>query len=228
MSTLAGQWLQRSVDDLQRFSRRSDGPRVVGCLAAGLTTLRNLLCVRIWGDVEKHFGVDSMCVPVSAAKARVQAYQEIEAYQIAEAVAVMGELRYASASADKLTAWLAVLLRKSSEPDAVLCRRVAEYAAVNADGRTRLLMDALAKIVRESIHSPLVLYQLLPWCVRVAVASAFGDSTAAEAARRRQVQILPSISDCRQCRGWVVDCAEPCTVCGNPLWTFDWLSSSED
>jgi hypothetical protein len=227
MSTVSSQWLQRSVDELQRLSRRSDAPHVVGCLAAGLTTLRNLLCVRIWGDVEKHFGVDSMCVPVSAAKARLQAYQEIEAYQIAEATAVMAELRYASAPGDKLAAWLAVLLRKSAEPDAVLCQRAAEYAARDADGRTRLLMDALAKIVRESIHSPLVLFQLLPWCVRVAVASAFGDGTSADAARRRQVQILPSISDCRQCRGWVLDCAEPCTVCGNPLWTFDWLSSAE-
>jgi hypothetical protein len=78
------------------------------------------------------------------------------------------------------------------------------------------------------MQSPLVLFQLLPLSVRVVVATAFGDRAAAEGLRRRQLSILPSIADCRRCRGWVLDCAEPCQSCGNPLWKFEWLAAAED
>ena len=228
MSTTLSPWLKRSVDDLQRLAKRGDSAEVVACLSGGLTTLRNLFCARIWGDVEKRYGVDSMCVPVSAMKARVQAYQEIEAYEIAEAAAAVGEFGCLTASADSLMPWLGNLLRKTSEPDAALCGRAREFLSRDTPGRTRLLMDNLARIVPESFHSPLVLYQLLPLCVQIAVASAFGERAAAEKMRRRQVSILPSIADCRRCRGWVLDCAEPCPTCGNPLWKFEWLAEAED
>ena len=228
MSTTASPWLKRSVDELQRLAARSDSTHVVECLSGGLTTLRNLFCARIWGDVEKNRGVDSMCVPVSAVKARLQAYQEIEAYEIAEATAAIGASGYLAASADALVPWLGNLLRKTSDPDAALGGRAGEFLARDTAARAQLLMDSLARIVRESIHSPLVLYRLLPLCVQIAVASAFGDRAAAEALRRRQISILPSIADCRRCRGWVVECAEPCPDCGNPLWKFEWLATADE
>jgi len=41
--------------------------------------------------------------------------------------------------------------------------------------------------------------------------------------RRQQVPIQPAIANCRECRGEVLQCAERCRLCGNPLWKYEWL-----
>jgi hypothetical protein len=73
----------------------------------------------------------------------------------------------------------------------------------------------------------LVLLRLVPAAVQIAVALSFGKSPDAQHWRHEQVEILPSIRDCPRCRGRLLENGEQCTMCGNPLWTFDWLTNAD-
>jgi rRNA maturation endonuclease Nob1 len=42
-------------------------------------------------------------------------------------------------------------------------------------------------------------------------------------ARKKQIDLLPHISDCHACRGNPLENGERCQQCGNPMWKFDWL-----
>ena len=41
----------------------------------------------------------------------------------------------------------------------------------------------------------------------------------------RQIALLPGIRDCHDCHGAVLDVAEKCQQCGNPMWKHDWLTA---
>jgi hypothetical protein len=47
----------------------------------------------------------------------------------------------------------------------------------------------------------------------------------AQAARERQKQMLSVITDCNRCRGRLLENGEKCANCGNPLWTYKWLTA---
>jgi hypothetical protein len=56
-------------------------------------------------------------------------------------------------------------------------------------------------------------------------AVAFGDTALAQELRKRQIRLLPSILDCHDCRGSVLDNNEKCPQCGNPFWFCNWLTA---
>ena len=82
-------------------------------------------------------------------------------------------------------------------------------------------------VVHESLAAPLVLFRLLPPAVQIVTARAFGDRKTADELRSQQAALLPSISDCRQCGGIVLGDSEQCPKCGNPLWTYEWLTAAD-
>ena len=69
-----------------------------------------------------------------------------------------------------------------------------------------------------------MLFRLLPLAVEIVTALGFGDSPEAEDVRHRQIDILPAIADCEQCRGKLLENGQQCPECGNPLWLFDRLT----
>ena len=83
----------------------------------------------------------------------------------------------------------------------------------------------MGRVLPESRHAPLVLFLLFPLAVQIVTASAFDDRGTASGQRRQQTAILPAITDCRQCRGQLLEFTEQCTACGNPLWKYDWLTA---
>ncbi|MCC6124903.1 MAG: hypothetical protein IT426_08075 [Pirellulales bacterium] len=85
----------------------------------------------------------------------------------------------------------------------------------------------MAHILHEAASAPLVVFRLFPLAVQIVTARAFGDRKTADELRSRQADILPSINDCRHCRGRVLDVGEPCPKCGNPLWTYEWLIAAD-
>ena len=104
-------------------------------------------------------------------------------------------------------------------------QRVANYVSRSSDQRRRTFISALERVFPEANHAPLVLYKLLPLAVAICTSVAFGDSATAQAARDEQKQLLPVISDCSRCRGRLLENGEKCAHCGNPLWTFAWLTA---
>jgi hypothetical protein len=64
--------------------------------------------------------------------------------------------------------------------------------------------------------------------VQIETAAAFGERATAQDLRRQQIAVLPSITDCRLCRGRLLECTERCRSCGNPLWKHEWLVSADD
>lgn len=221
------EWLVRAADQFNRTQGREDGAMVARCLGSGLADLRELLYRRLHGDVEQTIGRDSMLVPVSEYKARLAASFEIDAYEIAESAEMAEQKSYVRAIDDDYLAWIAGMLWKGMTSDPTLLDRARTYLSMDADVRRRTVMDSLGRTLPESSRSPLVLFRLLPHAVRIVTAVAFRDHPTAQALRRDQAAILPAIVDCRECRGKLMECAEQCPACGNPLWKHQWLMSSE-
>ena len=99
--------------------------------------------------------------------------------------------------------------------------------AKTIEERRSAFIDEMARILHESASAPLVLFRLLPPAVQIVTARAFGDRKTADGLRLQQVAYLPSINDCRLCRGQVLDDSEQCPKCGNPLWTYEWLTAPD-
>ena len=88
--------------------------------------------------------------------------------------------------------------------------------------------NILAAALPEALRAPLILLKLMPLAVQVATAQAFGKSADATQWRREQSNILPAIADCHQCHGELLESGEQCETCGNPIWTFEWLTMADE
>jgi cytochrome c553 len=220
-------WLQRAADEFDRHENRKDGVQVAGSLAGGLAFLRDSLFLRIHQDVERMLGMDSMLVPVSEIKAHWATTELIEAYEIAESTSAVIQFHYAGQEDDWYLRWLVRLRPDPLALDSDAVDRCRGYLSKTPDQRRGRFMDVLARTLPESRRAPLVLFRLFPLAIQIATALAFGDRRAAADLRRQQSSILPAITACRHCHGALLDCAEPCDACGNPLWKYEWLTTVE-
>jgi hypothetical protein len=216
---------QAAIAELERHPHRSDGTEIVTNLYAGLGVLRDLLYVRVRADVERRLGADSMLSPVSEEKTVRVTKTEIELYQIAMSAATAGQHDYIghNGAGEWYLQWLTQFRLGELCGDVRAMNRLHNYLAKDDDARRLAFTNVLASAVPQSRRAPLVLFRLLPLAVAIVTALAFGDEAAAQEARRRQIAILPSITDCPLCRGTVLDSGDQCEYCGNPLWKFDWL-----
>lgn len=217
--------LAKAAEEFNRHEPRKDGTRVAGCLAGGLTILRDSLFLRMHHEVERAVGIDSMLMPVSEVKTKQQATRQIEAYQIAESAAAASHLGYVETADDWYFQWLARLRLGRRGLDARILEQSKGYLAETSDRRRLAFSDMLGRVLPESRHAPLVLFRLFPLSIQIVTACAFGDRGTASGLRRQQTAILPAITDCRECRGQLLECTEQCSACGNPLWKYDWLTA---
>jgi hypothetical protein len=219
--------LAEAGEQFNRSENRKDGAAVASRLADGLTILRESLYLRIHEDVERHIGRDSMLSPVSEIKAQRLAITEIEVYQAVESTVCAKQAGYVERAEDWYLPWLMWfrLGQRGQSPEAI--ERGNLYLSKGPDERRLAFLDVLAHVLPESRKAPLVMFQLMPLAVRIATATAFDDQKAALGLRKEQTAILPAVADCRQCHGHVLDCAEQCRACGNPLWKFQWLTMAD-
>jgi hypothetical protein len=219
---------QRRAEAAAEFDRqrnRQDGEFVVNSLADGLSTLRDGLFTRVHSDVEKNVGMDSILSPAAADRSAAHGRTEIELYQIAESTATVEHDSYVADDVSWYRQWLS-RLRLGDQADAPLvAARLELYLSKTADDRRRTFAQLLERSLPEARHAPLVVYRLFPLAVAISTAVAFGDHTRADAARKRQFSILPGISDCPKCHGSVLANEEKCAQCGNPFWTYEWLTA---
>jgi hypothetical protein len=230
MSIDSGEFVLRrkaAAEELDRHEHREDGARVVEGLSLGLTVLRDTLFIRVHNDVQRRVGMDSMLMPVSMERAERAAKLEVELYEIAVSSVTAVERGYVKGKDEWYLRWLAQL-RLGVEPvDGKIGKRLLSYLAQSADGRRLAFSNVLAAAVAESRRAPLVLFQLLPPAVQIVTALAFGDQDAAATWREQQTQVLPAIRDCHRCEGDLLDSGEQCPQCGNPLWSYEWLTRDD-
>lgn len=213
-----------ATDAFDSHENRTDGARIVNLLADGLSMLRDLLFTRIHGDVEQMFGLDSMLMPVSLLKSEATAKTEIEIYQLVESMSVAAANDYV-ADADWFASWLGRLRLGDAILSPPVVQRIGVYRGRSADERRRIFSSQLQRVHPEAGRAPLVMFRLLPLAVSIVTALAFGDHPRAEETRKRQLMWLPSIADCHNCHGRLMDVAEECPQCGNPIWKYNWLTA---
>jgi hypothetical protein len=93
--------------------------------------------------------------------------------------------------------------------------------------RRLALTDILVSVLPESRRAPLVLFLLFPLAVQIATAAAFGDDAMAARLRAMQIDLLPIISACRECRGRILEPGRSCPSCNGPLWKTELLNAVE-
>jgi hypothetical protein len=216
-------WLDQAAEEFNSRENRRDGSKVAACLADALTILRESLYLRVYDDVEKNVGKDSMLTPISETKTEREAIQEIEIYQVAESAAIAKKAGYVGQSDNWYLPWLARLRLKECGQHPDIVDRCKLYLSKGPDDRRHQFMDLLSHILPESREAPLVLFRIFPLSVQIATARAFGDRILPSKLRREQIAVLPAITDCRHCHGQVLECVEQCRACGNPLWKYEWL-----
>jgi hypothetical protein len=216
-----------AVKEFNEHERRSDGTTVAGSLASGLDRLRESFYLRVHHDVERALGVDSMWMPLSELRAERQTKREIDIYQIAESAATVRDCHYLADPGEWYLPWLCRFRLGDAHTDVGNAARLADYAGKTLRDRRLAFSDVLGEVLRESRRAPLVLFRLMPSCVEIATALAFGDHARARDARKRQIADLPAIRYCNQCRGDVLENGEQCRGCGNPLWKYDWLTATD-
>ncbi|MDV6030453.1 MAG: hypothetical protein F9B45_10165 [Phycisphaera sp. RhM] len=202
------------------------GILIVESLSVGLNTVRDLVFQRIHLDVERYFGMDSMCIPLSLDESEYNAKAEIDIWQIVEAAEFAAGSGFAT-DVDWIRSWLGELRLGGSYGNGPITERVGQYVEQDEDGRRRHFASCLEKVYPEARKSPLVLYQLMPAAVRIVVAIAFGSTPHAAKQRDRQAFLLPGILDCGSCQGAVLDNGETCVECGNPVWNYNWLLADD-
>ncbi|KAA5541458.1 hypothetical protein FYK55_18010 [Roseiconus nitratireducens] len=209
----------------ERYDSRQ-GRKIVDSLASGLNTTRKELVQRVDQDVVVSFGMDSMSIPLSTDGNEDRAKAEIEIWQVAEAVLHAESCGYLD-DQEWGCLWLGELrLGRNIQNDSVR-KRLAAYRAGNSDDRRRRLLQSLGKVYPNTSRCPLVLFQLMPLAVQIVVSIAFDQTDDADSKRKRQAFWLPGIMDCQACHGDVLDNGEKCDVCGNPVWNYRWLMSSD-
>jgi hypothetical protein len=215
-----------AAEEFDLHEHRGDGLQVIEGLCGGLTLVRDTFFNRVHSDVEFRVGKDSILLPISAEKAERSTKVEIEAYQVAVSAAAAEDCGYV-ADAAWYREWLARLRLDSYDAGSRAARRIIYYAGKSATDQRLAFSNVLATVLPESGRSPLVLLRLLPLAVQVATALAFGKSADAMRWRHEQREFLPSIGDCHHCRGALLENGEQCAMCGNPLWSFEWLTAAD-
>jgi hypothetical protein len=213
-------------EEFQRHENRKDGLQMVTSLDAGLLVLRDLLYGRLHYDVEQIVGTDSMLIPLSEAKTQRATKVQIEIYQVVESAWAVQERQYVS-STDWYLDWLTRFRLGEMAAKEKIRSEIATYRGMNPRGRQLAFTDVLMRVLPESRKAPMVLFQLVPLAIQIATALAFGDDPAAAELRRQQRSILPSIADCPACHGAVLNNADLCDTCSNPLWTYKWLTVAD-
>jgi hypothetical protein len=214
-----------AAEEFNLHEHRDTGSRVATNLADGFNTLRDALFTRVYDDVEQVVGTDSMLMPISRVKSEMAAKMEIDIYQVAESVATAREQRYVTTEDDWYLSWLAQLRLGEGADSAGVNQRLSYYLVKTADERRRSFSSVLERVLPEARSAPLIVYRLLPLAIGIMTAVAFGDSALAQELRKRQIRLLPSILDCHDCRGSLLDNSEKCPQCGNPLWFYKWLTA---
>jgi hypothetical protein len=175
--------------------------------------------------VEKKFGVDSMLMPTSLIASEEKTHEQIEIYEIAESAAFVGDRHYTKSDTDWYLKWLARLLLGPAANDLAVTQRIGQYLARSPDERRRAFSHIVERTLPETMRAPSIVYRLLPPAVAIVTAIAFGDHPRAVEVRREQVGLLPSIADCHECHGRLLEIGETCALCGNPFWKFNWLTA---
>jgi hypothetical protein len=214
------------IEEFQRHENRTDGQQVVSSLDSGLLVLRDLLYGRLHYDVEQNVGTDSMLIPLSEAKTQRATKVQIEIYQVVESAWAVQERQYVS-SADWYVDWLTRFRLGEMAAKEKIQNEIAAYRGMKPHGRRLAFTDVLMRVLPESRKAPMVLFQLVPLAIQIATAVAFGDDPAAAELRQQQRSILPSIADCPACHGVVLNNADFCNTCSNPMWTYKWLTVAD-
>jgi hypothetical protein len=212
-----------AAEEFDQHEMRSDGLQVIESICGGLTLIRDSVYSRVHADVERRVGFDSMIVPLSEEKSERTGKLEIELYQIVVA-ADAGHVRGFVSDEEWFREWLTQLRLGGLDANSRTALRISYYASKSANDRRLAFSNILDTVLPEASRSPLILLRLLPAAVQIATALAFGNSVDAQHWRREQEEILPSISDCHRCHGKLLENGEQCPMCGNPIWTYDWLT----
>ena len=213
-----------AAEEFDHHEQRSDGLQVIESLCGGLTLIRDAVYARVHSDVERRVGMDSMIFPLSEEKSERVTKLEIEIYQIVVAAGAAQARGYV-ADGDWFRDWLAQLRMGHVDSNSRAARRISYYVGKSANEQRLAFGNILVTAQPEASRAPLILLRLLPAAVQIATALAFGKSVDAQHWRREQTEALPSISDCYRCHGKLLENGEQCAMCGNPLWTFDWLTN---
>ncbi len=217
---------REAVEQFNRQAGRNDGDRVAESLEQGLNLVRNLFYERMHFDVEKNIGTDSMIIPLSEMKTSLQCKSAIDVYQIVESAWAVRQFGFLRSGDDWYLPWLEGQRLAATLADETTARQIQRYRLQTPDQRRRELMDILLDMLPESGRAPLVLFSLVPLSVQLVTALAFGDRSRGEAVRKQQQDVLPALADCRDCHGAVLVNGKLCNTCGNPLWKFEWLTST--
>jgi hypothetical protein len=215
-----------AADQFCEHEDRKDGTDVTHSLSYGLTTLRSLFFKRIHDDVERKFGVDSMMIPVSLIKGETKAKAEIEIFQIAEVTAFV-QVENLVTDADWFQTWLGHLRIGDGYQNEYVQHRLTKYRQLSNDKRRLKFSTVLERSYHEASRAPLVLYRLFPLAVGIVTAMAFDRHLKATELRSQQTNWLPAIMDCHECHGRVHENGERCQLCGNPVWTYKWLTTAD-
>jgi len=213
----------QAAKEFNSHTHRSDGERVAGSLNGGLSLLQDSLYSRLYDDVERIIGRDSMLMPVSELKARQATNREIAVYQIAESRAAAETIGCIGPEDHWYLRWLTALRLGESQVDAKVVDQLNNYVSKTPHQRHLAFTDVLVKVIPDSRRAPLVLFELYPLSVQIVTAMALGDHASAFELRRQQLVHQPAIGDCHSCHGQVLENGEQCQGCGNPLWKHEWL-----
>jgi hypothetical protein len=215
-----------AASEFSEHEHRDDGETLTHSLADGFDTLRIELFERAHEDVEATIGRDSMLLPVSPVKTELATNLEIELYMVAQSTDEVNKRNYVSDSS-WFRNWLGGMRLGEAFQKASSQERLAEYLRLSPEERRLEFSDVLVQTFPEARHIPLVLYRLFPIAARIVTAIAFRDHDRADELRTRQLKLLPGIADCHQCRGKPLDNGDQCSNCGNPIWTYKWLTEAE-
>jgi hypothetical protein len=219
---------QQVIDEFNAHEGRNDGVQVADSLSNGLTLLCDAFYARVHDDVERRIGMDSMLMPASREKSEKVARLEIEIYLAAVSAVHAAEWKCVkSPDGEWYSRWLCRLRLGSLGEEAKVLKRLDHYRGQSPDGRRLAFSDVLTRAWPESRRAPLVLFRLAPLAVRVVTATAFSDLSHATQARQQQCELLPSIRDCGECHGQLLENGKQCPSCGNPLWKYDWLVAAD-
>ncbi|MEI8376120.1 MAG: hypothetical protein WCJ35_25150 [Planctomycetota bacterium] len=215
-----------AAEEFDHHEQRSDGLRVIESLCGGLILIRDTLYARIHTDVERRMGGDSMIFPLSGEKSERTTKQEIEIYQVVVAAGAAQSKGYVT-DGNWFLDWLTQLRLGDVDGNSRAARRISHYVGKSASDQRLAFSNVLTAALPEASRSPLVLLRLVPAAVQISAALAFGKSVDAQHWRHDQTEILPSIADCYRCHGNLLENGEQCMTCGNPLWTYEWLTNTD-
>jgi hypothetical protein len=213
-----------AAEEFDQHEHRSDGLQIIESLCGGLTLIRDAVYARVHADVERRVGMDSMIFPLSEEKSERMTKQEIEIYQIVVAAGAAEAKGYVI-DGNWFRDWLTELRMGHVDSNSRAAHRMSYYVSKSAGDQRLAFGNILATAQPEASRAPLVLLRLVPAAVQIVVALAFGKTPDAQQWRHEQAEILPSIPDCYRCHGKLLENGEQCTVCGNPLWTYEWLTT---